>query len=281
MKTHAQRLKEKNILKNKKNPLASPIARDVTSYSKMSLKEVKSMSQYTTGEMAKLCEVSVRTVQFYDTKGLLIPSELTEGGRRLYSEDDLNKLRRICLLKSLGFSLVSIKQIIESEDQANILMLLLEEQKKHIRHEIEERQKQLVSIETMQKNIRDKVILPDNSIHDIEHIMNSKKKLRKVHIAMLLVCLGMTALQIATLAFWIIRGIWWPFCAALPFVILAGIFATRMYYKNTEYICAHCNEQFKPKMKARFFAYHTPKAAKLTCPKCGHKGFCVETTPKE
>lgn len=29
---------------------------------------------YTTGEIAKLCGVSVRTVQYYDTRGILIPS---------------------------------------------------------------------------------------------------------------------------------------------------------------------------------------------------------------
>jgi DNA-directed RNA polymerase subunit RPC12/RpoP len=111
--------------------------------------------------------------------------------------------------------------------------------------------------------------------------MNSKKKLRKVHITMLLVGIVMDIAAVAALALWIIKGIWWPFCVAVPFVILAGILMTRMYYKNTEYICAHCNQQFKPKMKARFFAHHTPKAAKLTCPKCGHKGFCVETAPKD
>ena len=47
------------------------------------------MSKYTTGEIAKLCGVSVRTVQYYDTRNILTPSELTEGGRRLYSEDYL------------------------------------------------------------------------------------------------------------------------------------------------------------------------------------------------
>ncbi|MDD3244486.1 MAG: MerR family DNA-binding transcriptional regulator, partial [Eubacteriales bacterium] len=44
------------------------------------------MSAYTTGELAGLCGVSVRTVQFYDTKGLLKPTALSEGGRRLYSQ---------------------------------------------------------------------------------------------------------------------------------------------------------------------------------------------------
>ena len=47
------------------------------------------MSKYTTGEIEKLCGVSVRTVQYYDTRSILVPSELSEGGRRLYTEDDL------------------------------------------------------------------------------------------------------------------------------------------------------------------------------------------------
>ena len=44
------------------------------------------MPQYTTGELAAKCGVSVRTVQFYDRKNLLKPFQLTEGGRRLYCE---------------------------------------------------------------------------------------------------------------------------------------------------------------------------------------------------
>ena len=40
------------------------------------------MSKYTTGELAKLCGVTVRTVQYYDTRGIMIPSELTEGGHK-------------------------------------------------------------------------------------------------------------------------------------------------------------------------------------------------------
>ncbi len=48
------------------------------------------MSRYTTGEIAKLCGVSVRTVQYYDSRNILSPSELSEGGRRLYSEADLS-----------------------------------------------------------------------------------------------------------------------------------------------------------------------------------------------
>lgn len=34
------------------------------------------MSKYTTGELAKLCDVSVRTVQYYDTRGIWVPSNM-------------------------------------------------------------------------------------------------------------------------------------------------------------------------------------------------------------
>ena len=37
------------------------------------------MSNYTTGELAKLCGVTVRTVQYYDTRGVLTPSARSEG----------------------------------------------------------------------------------------------------------------------------------------------------------------------------------------------------------
>ena len=73
------------------------------------------MSKYTTGEIAKLCGVTVRTVQYYDTRGILIPSELSEGGRRLYSEDDLKRLKVICFLRELDIPIDAISQILKEE----------------------------------------------------------------------------------------------------------------------------------------------------------------------
>lgn len=54
------------------------------------------MAYYTTGEIAKAAKVTVRTVQYYDRQGLLHPSALSEGGRRLYEEKDLTLLKLIC-----------------------------------------------------------------------------------------------------------------------------------------------------------------------------------------
>ena len=59
------------------------------------------MSLYTTGELAKKCNVSVRTIQYYDERGILVPTDLTEGGRRLFSEEDVATLETICFLRDL------------------------------------------------------------------------------------------------------------------------------------------------------------------------------------
>ena len=101
------------------------------------------MSKYTTGEIAKLTGVSVRTVQYYDDRGILIPSELSEGGRRLYSEDDLKRMRIICFLREAGLPINSISALIAEEKPESIISLLLNQQEAQLREELAERQKQL------------------------------------------------------------------------------------------------------------------------------------------
>lgn len=236
------------------------------------------MSIYTTGEMAGLCGVSVRTVQFYDTKGLLHPSGLTEGGRRLYSGEDLKKLRLICLLKALGLSLASIKEILDSQAPNKLLLLLLDEQAKQLSGEISERQKQIEAIRQIKENIKQSETLPANSITDIEDMMNSRKKLRRVHATMLAVGILMDAILIATLAVWIMNGNWIPFAIGMPLVILMGCLLTRMYYLNTAYICPECGKMFRPTLGKFLFSAHTPKTRKLHCPNCGYMGHCVESS---
>ena len=70
----------------------------------------------TAGQIAKIMGVTVRTIQYYDTKKLLTPSAVSEGGRRLYTHRDLIKLHQILSLKSLGFSLEDIKGRLYSLD---------------------------------------------------------------------------------------------------------------------------------------------------------------------
>ena len=111
------------------------------------------MSKYTTGEIAKLCGVSVRTVQYYDSRNILIPSELSEGGRRLYSENDLKRMRIICFLREAGLPINSISELFNEEYPEKIISVLLDQQEQILREEIAEGQKKLSIIETIKYQI--------------------------------------------------------------------------------------------------------------------------------
>ncbi len=238
------------------------------------------MPDYSTGELARLCGVTVRTVQFYDAKGLLHPTDLSEGGRRLYSEGDLRKMRMICALKTLGLSLDAIQGVLASEKPERVLLLLLEEQERRIADEQNVLTRQKHAVETVRETIRTGQMISIESIADMDRMMEEKKKLNKLHVGMLALGMVMSGLQWAGIILWITEGIWWPFAACWPFVIAIGIFLVRMYHRNTLYICPTCGARFRPSLRELFWARHTPKTRFLTCTKCQSRGWCVETYGK-
>ena len=70
----------------------------------------------TVHEVSKLAKVSVRTLHYYDSIGLLSPTTVTEAGYRLYDDTELERLQYILLFRELGFPLKEIKQILNSSD---------------------------------------------------------------------------------------------------------------------------------------------------------------------
>lgn len=70
----------------------------------------------TVNEVSKLTGVSVRTLQYYDKIGLLMPATYTESGYRMYDEICLERLQHILLFKELQFPLKEIKEILDSSD---------------------------------------------------------------------------------------------------------------------------------------------------------------------
>ncbi len=70
------------------------------------------------GEVAERTGLTQRTLRYYEEKGLLPPASRLEGGFRLYTEADIQRLEHIRELKQvLGFSLLEIKELVEAEEE--------------------------------------------------------------------------------------------------------------------------------------------------------------------
>ncbi|MCX8123616.1 MAG: MerR family transcriptional regulator [Spirochaetes bacterium] len=66
---------------------------------------------YSIGELAKLLEMSTRTIRYYEELGLLNSVKRIENGRRIYTDDDVRRLKLIKRLKILGLTLSEMHEL--------------------------------------------------------------------------------------------------------------------------------------------------------------------------
>ena len=70
----------------------------------------------TVKEISELTGISIRALRYYDEIGLLVPTERTNAGYRLYDDTALEKLRAILFLKELDISLDTIKEMVNAKN---------------------------------------------------------------------------------------------------------------------------------------------------------------------
>ena len=108
---------------------------------------------YTAGEIAKIAGVSLRTIRFYDVKGLLKPMSYSDAGYRYYNQESLVVLQKILMLKYLGFSLQQIESIIHDDISAKKdTNAQLAEQKQLLQEKKTQLEQMITTIEIMEKS---------------------------------------------------------------------------------------------------------------------------------
>ena len=108
---------------------------------------------YTAGELAKMAGVSLRTIHFYDIKGLLCPVDYSESGYRLYDQKSFATLQHILMLKYLGFSLQQIANVMENKGD---IPEHLSQQRKLLSDKKEHLEKLISTIEVVQNSAGEK-----------------------------------------------------------------------------------------------------------------------------
>lgn len=73
---------------------------------------LRNKKMYKIGQLAKLASVTPDTVRYYEKLDLLDHEARTEGGFRLYNDEDLKRLKFIRYGRQLGFSLDSIRELL-------------------------------------------------------------------------------------------------------------------------------------------------------------------------
>ena len=69
------------------------------------------------GKLADRTGMSIRSLRHYDEIGLLVPSARTEGGFRLYTFEDEERLLLIRRMKPLGYSLEQMRELLDVVDE--------------------------------------------------------------------------------------------------------------------------------------------------------------------
>jgi MerR family transcriptional regulator, repressor of the yfmOP operon len=95
-------------------------------------------NEYTSiGELAKRLEMSQRTIRYYEEIGLLNSIKRVEGGRRIYTEADLRRLKLIKRLKIMGMTLSEMQELeamwTYEKSNEKVLKRLLELLSNHLR----------------------------------------------------------------------------------------------------------------------------------------------------
>lgn len=143
---------------------------------------MKEKNLYTTGEFAKMAGVTIRTIRYYDAKGILKPSHHNSSGHRLYSNEDFIKLKKILALKYLGLSLDEVMNTelysFEKDDMVNSLKL----QKNIIKNKINHMKTVLNAIETAEVSIQKDEDLDWNKTIDIIKILEDEKELLQQYV---------------------------------------------------------------------------------------------------
>jgi DNA-binding transcriptional MerR regulator len=69
------------------------------------------------GEVAERTGLSINTIRHYDQAGLVVPSARSQGGFRLYTDSDVERLLLIRRMKPLGFSLEQMRELLDTTDR--------------------------------------------------------------------------------------------------------------------------------------------------------------------
>lgn len=133
---------------------------------------------YSSGEFARMAQVSVRTIRFYDKQNILKPSYVSPSGARFYTDSDFARLQQILLLKYLGFSLDDIREMTIGDSDYHLMISSLNMQKKLVQDRMEQLQLVADAIDSTVDAIEKERQLDWSRMLNLIHLTGMEKSLK-------------------------------------------------------------------------------------------------------
>ena len=152
-------------------------------------------------------------------------------------------------------------------------------------------------INVIKESIRNKTVIPANTIIGIDDIMEKKKMLHgkkksalfwifaETHVGQILLFLlvGWMAVRFSI-------SLLWVFAIVLFLEVLEPLISRVIQKRDPVLICPNCDSDFKPPLRKMFFSFtilnfsgtsfnHWQQLHRMTCPECGHRDWCILRKP--
>lgn len=115
------------------------------------------MTEYLRGQMAKLANVNMETLRYYEELGLISTPLRSEAGYRLYSEEAIKRLAFIHNAKLCGFTLKEIKKALLKSESSGIsikdFVNVVDKKMDKVRNDIVKQEVKLAALEDLRTNL--------------------------------------------------------------------------------------------------------------------------------
>ena len=129
---------------------------------------------------AELADMHPQTLRMYEARGLIEPKRSPKG-TRLYSQDDVDRLRRIQeMTTELGMNLAGVERVFELEDKLTRLQRrvdTLQSRAETLEAEIREREREIERLEQVRREVRAEIVryeAPGTALIPIRHVRRTR-----------------------------------------------------------------------------------------------------------
>ena len=109
------------------------------------------------GDLAKRAGTTMRTIRYYEERGLIEPARRSKGGFRLYHEEELRKLHLIRRLKILDIPLAQVKAFFDERQRGRTAAEIAPSLQEVLREHLREMERRIAQYRAMQDSARETI----------------------------------------------------------------------------------------------------------------------------